>query len=348
MIKVYSIKEPEEWDKAVRQCPTYDVFCLNSYMKAFQIQGSGEPILLVYTEDKDYAISTIFKRDIAVDKCFKGRLETGRYFDISTPYGYGGFVGCVSDWNKLNVEWAQWCNRQNIICEFERFNLFSDYHNYFNGEVESRTHNVVRSLDLSTDDMWMNFKQKVRKNVKRANKYGLQIIVENQGTYLDDFLRIYYGTMKRTDARDKFYFKKEFFETLNQMKNNICYFHTVYHDKENECDKIISTELVIYGSQNVYSYLGGTDSNYFEMRPNDFLKWEIIKWAKEKGLKNFVLGGGYGADDGIFEYKKCLAPDGIVNFYIGKRVFDVNAYEELMEMRKDQIGEMDYFPTYRG
>lgn len=37
-------------------------------------------------------------------------------------------------------------------------------------------------------------------------------------------------------------------------------------------------------------------------RANDFLKFEVIKWAKEKGFKNYVLGGGYGTDDGIFQY----------------------------------------------
>ena len=82
--------------------------------------------------------------------------------------------------------------------------------------------------------------------------------------------------------------------------------------------KIISTELVIYGTENAYSYLGGTDRDYFDVRPNDYLKYEIIKWAKAKGLKNFVLGGGYGADDGIFQYKLCLAPHGEYDFYIGR------------------------------
>ena len=126
---------------------------------------------------------------------------------------------------------------------------------------------------------------------------------------MNDFLRIYYGTMERSNAEKKFYFKKQFFETL-MLSDNAVMLHVRFNDK------IISTELVIFGAENCYSYLGGTESEFFYTRANDFLKFEIIKWAKEKGLKNFVLGGGYGSDDGIFQYKMNLAPHGIRDFYI--------------------------------
>ena len=126
------------------------------------------------------------------------------------------------------------------------------------------------------------------------------------------------------------------------MKNNIVFFYVIYKNK------IISAELVIYGSENAYSYLGGTDNNYFELRPNDFLKFEAIKWLKEKGLKNFVLGGGYGVDDGIFRYKKSFAPDGILNLYIGMKIFIEATYQKLVVIRIDEIDmESPYFPLYR-
>ena len=110
---------------------------------------------------------------------------------------------------------------------------------------------------------------------------------------------------------------------------------------------MISAELVIYGSENCYSYLGGTNSEYFDLRPNDFLKYEIIKWAKNKGLKNFVLGGGYGSDDGIYQYKLSLAPHGVYNFYIGRKVFDQKSYDELVSLRDENELNEKFFPLYR-
>ena len=73
----------------------------------------------------------------------------------------------------------------------------------------------------------------------------------------------------------------------------------------------------------------------------------MIKWAKEKGLKNFVLGGGYGADDGIFQYKLCLAPHGTYDFYIGRKIFDKKSYDNLVSLRAGEELNEKYFPLYR-
>lgn len=342
-ITEYSIKDQNKWDEIVRSFFDYDVFYLSGYSYAFMKESlkNGIPILLYYENDNDRAINVVFRRDVALDEKFKGKIEEGCYFDLVTPYGYGGFWGNVSDWDELNNCYAKYCTENNYICEFVRFELFHDYYIHYNGKVETRTHNVVRNLEMSIDEIWMDFKPKVRKNVKRANSYNLEIRVENTDAHIKDFLRIYYSTMNRSGADSDFYFSKEFYEDLNRMKDNVMYFYSVYEGK------IISAELVIYGSENCYSYLGGTDREYFETRPNDFLKFEIIKWAKEKGLKKYVLGGGYGADDGIFQYKQNLAPHGIIEYYIGQKIFNEDTYNRLVKFRnKDRLNE-NYFPLYR-
>ena len=102
--------------------------------------------------------------------------------------------------------------------------------------------------------------------------------------------------------------------------------------------------------RNCYSDFDGTNREYFDLCPNDFLKYEIIKWAKEKGLKNFVLGCGYGADDGIFQCKTCLAPKEIVDFFIGHKVFDNKMYKALVDIRSENnmsIANTKFFPAYR-
>lgn len=343
MIQEYSISNQNAWDEIVRSFPNYDIFYFSGYSKAFmkETPKNGTPILLLYEDGNDRAINVVLRRDVAFDGKLSGKIETGKYFDLITPYGYGGFWGNITDWDKLNEAYTTYCMENHYVCEFVRFELFTDYYAHYDGEVENRTHNVVRSLEMPLDEMWMDFKQKVRKNVKKANSYNLSCIIENTGEHLDDFLRIYYGTMDRTEADGEYYFSKQFYEDLNEMKDNVMYFHAVYEEK------IVSTELVIYGSENAYSYLGGTDREYFDVRPNDYLKFEIIKWAKEKGLKNFVLGGGYGADDGIFQYKLSLAPHGEYDFYIGRKIFDKESYDKLVELRTGEKLNERYFPLYR-
>ena len=340
------VENSDKWNSIVCSFRNYDVFYLNEYVSAFMNEDSknGIPVLLYYENENDRAINVVFKRDLADDEKFNGKIERGKYFDLISPYGYGGFWGEISDYASLNKVYNQYCIENGYICEFVRFELFGDYTANYDGETETRTHNVVRTLDMTLEDMWMEFKPKVRKNVKKAQRNELEIILDNTGKYLDEFLEIYYSTMERSDAEKDYYFSRKFFEKLNEMTENIMYFHAVYQGK------IVSTELVICGAENAYSYLGGTNREYFDVRPNDFLKFEIIKWAKEKGLKKFVLGGGYGADDGIFQYKACIAPNGIVDFCIGRKIFDTEKYNMLTEMRaKDNPNCLNsgFFPKYR-
>lgn len=345
IVQIY-IEEGERWNNCVRSFRDYDVFYLHEYVLAFMNDSkkNGVPVLLYYENGVDRAINVVFKRDVALDEKMEGRIASGEFFDLVSPYGYGGFWGLISDYDELNRTYNSFCVSQYYICEFVRFELFNDYYAHYDGEVETKTHNVVRNLEIPLDEMWMDFKQKVRKNVKKANSNQLEIVIENTDAHLSDFLDIYYSTMERSNAESEYYFSMDFFETLNRMQENIMYFHVIHEGK------VISTELVIYGAENCYSYLGGTNREYFELRPNDFLKYEIIKWAKEKGLKNFVLGGGYGADDGIFQYKTCLAPKGIVDFYIGRKIFDPENYKKLVDIRAEENPdclESGYFPRYR-
>nr|WP_245204247.1 GNAT family N-acetyltransferase [Ammoniphilus resinae] len=191
----------------------------------------------------------------------------------------------------------------------------------------------------------MDFEHKVRKSIKKATKTGLEIEIDSKGSRLDDFLKMYYGTMDRSNAKENFYFKEDFFQIINEMTNQYVYFHVLYEGQ------VISTELVIYGTENCYSFLGGTNREFFHLNANSLLKFEIIKWAKEKGLKRFILGGGYGADDGIYKYKKSFAPNGVYDFYVGKKIFDREKYNELVKIRSKEEEfnpGTSFFPLYRG
>lgn len=345
MFSVVTIDETEKWDDIVKSFKNYDVNYLSGYVKAFQLQDEGEPLLFYYNDGRTKAMNVVMKRDISKSMPFIGKLPINTWFDVSTPYGYGGFWIEGDGYDAVNEAYDSFCRDKGFVSEFVRFHLFTGYQQYYSGSIETHTHNVVRTLELPLDEMLMDFEHKVRKNIKRSNNAGLEVEIDADGARLDDFLKIYYGTMDRTSAKKDFFFSRKFFETLNEMQDKFVYIHILHENQ------VISTELVLYGTENCYSFLGGTNREYFHLRPNDLLKYELIKWAKGKGLKRFVLGGGYGSDDGIFKYKKSFAPNGIVNFYIGKKIFNNEVYRKLTNMRMLEEGydkKTIYFPEYRG
>ena len=343
-IQIIVLDEKEKWRKIVKSFNKYDVFYLPEYVEALKIHGDGEPILFYYNDGKTKAMNVIMKRDIAKTEFFKDKIEENKYFDLSSPYGYGGFIIEGEDYKKVNESYEEYCKKNNIICEFVRFHLLENYQEKYDGEAINLKHNIIRKLDMNPEEMLMDFEHKVRKNIKKANRNNLQIQIDENCETLDEFLKIYYSTMDRNNAEQEYYFDKSFFKKLNEMKENVVYFNVLYEGK------VISTELVIYSPNNCYSYLGGTLSEYFDLRPNDFLKYEIIKWAYNKGIKNFILGGGYGGeDDGIYRYKKSFAPNGIYDFYIGKNIFNKKIYAELVKIREEgeKIENTNFFPLYR-
>ncbi|MBQ1771751.1 MAG: GNAT family N-acetyltransferase, partial [Clostridia bacterium] len=91
MLTVYSIEQSNVWDEIVRSFHEFDIYWLSEYTRAFQIHGDGEPLLLFYESGSVRGINVVMKRDVAHDRHFAARIPEGVYFDIATPYGYGGW-----------------------------------------------------------------------------------------------------------------------------------------------------------------------------------------------------------------------------------------------------------------
>ena len=99
------VLERERWDQAVKSIKGYDVFYFNEYVTAFmhEDESKGEPVLLYYENGSDRAINVVFKRDVAMDQKLAESLPNNTYFDLITPYGYGGFIGSITDYDALNA-----------------------------------------------------------------------------------------------------------------------------------------------------------------------------------------------------------------------------------------------------
>ena len=281
------------------------------------------------------------------------RIDNRTLYDISTPYGYGGpIILNSSDKDKLMQDFSKafedYCRQSGIVSEFVRFHLTdnTDVRQRYYGQARFVKNNIIVPTDRSYDTVWMDYEHKVRKNVKKAQTYGLDVVIEQNLNHIDDFLRIYYDTMDRNQARKYYYFPRSFFEKIaSYIPHNYLFFHIL------KDDAVISTELVLVSEQYVYSFLGGTDVEFYAMRPNDFLKDAVIRMCIQTGKRGFVLGGGYNDNDGIYRYKRSFTKADDVPFYVGTKIFDQDTYDRLVSERMKQSGQMpddkDFFPLYR-
>ncbi len=340
------------WTDAWNRWPEREVFAHPNYLRLFG-SGGDHAVCALLQSKHGTVLYPFFLRDVPTEDLVD--LDHRGARDLISPYGYGGAV-CfeINDKATLTKEfWSlfdAWCLNTNVVSEFVRFSLFSDSLLDFPGVVETKQDNIVRSLDLDPGDLWMDFDHKVRKNVKKAQRLGVVTEIDPEGKFFDDFYRIYTKTMDRRAASSSYYFSEDFFRAIHStLPGQFAYFHARHEGR------IVSTELVLLSEENVYSFLGGTESAAFDMRPNDLLKYEIMTWAAASGKRRFVLGGGYVPDDGIYKYKKAFAPSGVVPFRVGRRISNPAAYDSLVEARLarsvasvDSGLEEGFFPAYRG
>jgi hypothetical protein len=282
--------------------------------------------------------------------------EKTNYYHFITPYGYTGpsYSMNISD-SDIKEFWTlvdSWYIDNYVVTEFVRFNLFGN-HIHYSGEIVTTLLNVKGKI-IDEELQWTSFNRKVRKNVNKAKRehlvskvYFMNISVAQ----ISEFYDIYIQTMKRTEANERFLYTFDELENFihkNERYTSIC---TIYFE-----NTPVASELILISDDTIFSFLGGTNNKYFDKRPNDFLKVEALNWARMQGKKYYVLGGGYGFEDGIFKYKKNFFPNDVVSYYTGRKVLDIKIYEELVVKASNlrlangldtiELDDNSFFPLY--
>ncbi len=337
-IRVLDVNRKEDyklWNQIIEQYFNDEIMLKASYYKLFS-DSENQGMAVLYACNSGIIFYPFIKRQIP---------DYISHFDIISAYGYGGPYGSTGitscHWINFWLYFDEWCHNNKIVSEVIKFGLFGNENCYYPGQIETVMNNIVRNLEINLDDLNREYEHKVRKNVKRAEQYKLSFELDIGEKRIDKFLNIYYDTMDRRNAEQKYYFDKNFFEWIRlEMYQNSCIFFVSYEGIP------VSTELVLTSKENIYSYLGGTNPDYFQMRPNDFLKTKVIQWGHNNGYKNYILGGGYKKEDGIYRYKKAFAPGGIKEFKIGSRILDEVTYKNIC-LQKDIDYSIHYIPAYR-
>ena len=342
MIRIFDTNNSKQWDEVVKSFSNYDVYYLSGYVKAFQIHGDGNPQLLFYENNGLRAIYVYMKRETFI---------SGIY-DSITPYGYGGvlFEGDIST-EKLNAFWndyVQKMNEENIIDNFVRYHPM-----ILNAIPMKEISNVIDlgktiAMDLSSPEIiWENIHSKNRNMIRKAEKNGIEIHHGKGLDLLDKFIVIYNATMDKDNADKYYYFSQSFYESIhNDLYDNYEIFYAVYENK------IIAMSIMIFANNRMNYHLSGSDIEYRNLAPSNLLLYKAALWGYEQGFKTLHLGGGVGSgEDNLYKFKAAFNKNANYQFSIGKQIFNLKEYNNLVERRILSDDNFDknsnYFPLYR-
>ena len=85
MIETLGLDSRERWNEVAKSFKDYDIYYSPEYLISFQMIGDGDPILIYYKENGLKAMCALMKRSLKT-------YGVDDWFDLITPYGYGGFV----------------------------------------------------------------------------------------------------------------------------------------------------------------------------------------------------------------------------------------------------------------
>ncbi len=352
MLKVYTLEQADKWDEIVHSFPQYEVFYLSGYVKAFELHGDGKPLLFFYTEsiqkDSLCGINVVMLRDIGKSDSLSGLIHQDTLYDFSTPYGYGGWLIKHEEngtKEKLFEEYEEWCKEHNIISEFVRFIPNVKNHlaceDYYNIAELGET----VTMDLSSPELiWKNISSKNRNVIRKAKKNGVKIYNGRFPEIFDTFLGIYNKTMERDQADEYYFFDSDFYDSiLNDLDHNAQVFYAELDDH-----KIIAAAIMINANKKMYYHLSGSLNEYSSLAATNLLLYSAALWGYENGYHSLYLGGGVGSkDDGLFKFKKSFYRGELHSFFIGKKIFLKNEYNNLLELRKLKNCNSSFFPLYR-
>ena len=343
-LTVYSLEQAEQWDTIVRSFKKYDVYWLSGYVKAFQIHGDGEPLLFHYDDTMTRGIIVVMKRDIAKDKRFEGKIPEGLYFDFSTPYGYGGWIIEGEKTEGLFEAYQEWIHKNGIISEFVRFHPLVKNHEQCTEFYDIIQLGEVVHMDLSSrEDIWTNITSKNRNMIRKAVKNNIKIYNGRFPVIFERFREIYNGTMDKDDAEPYYYFSEEFFDSiLEDLPDNAQVF---WAQKEEE---IIAASIMLTANGRINYHLSGSLQEYSSLAPTNLLLYKAALWGAFNGYKTLYLGGGVGSgEDSLYKFKRAFYKGELNHFFIGKRIYDREKYDALVNMRTE-ISNQGFFPKYRG
>jgi len=273
-----------------------------------------------------------------------------QYYDIITPYGYGGpVIHHATDQEKLISafldDFQHYTAREHIVAEFVRFHPIIGNGAVFRDAYHAVFDRKTVGTNLRYDDViGTEFSKHKRKEIRRILRNpDLRYEIEENPRSLDDFVEIYYSTMDRDGAGEYYYFPPAYFQQMLERFPGHITTGKVFLG-----DRLIAMGVYFRYGKYLHAHLSGTLSEYLEYSPAYILKYALALYGHEKGYAYIHYGGGSSPDpdNGLYRFKREFGKNTEFDFYLAKKVWNEQIYQQLCDA-KGVTGKSGFFPAYR-
>ncbi len=149
-----------------------------------------------------------------------------------------------------------------------------------------------KELDADVEKNFLAIPRKQRAIVRKGIEAGLISVIDAN---VDRIYRVYSESVRNLGTP---VFSKKYFQTLKDIFADQCEVLTVEKDGQ-----LIASVMSFYFKDEVLPYYGGGTHLARELKGNDFMYWEVMRRAVEKGIKVFDYGRSK-IGTGSYSFKK--------------------------------------------
>lgn len=168
----------------------------------------------------------------------------------------------------------------------------------------------VLELDQTIDTLYEGLSSSNKRALRKARREGGTFFADNTYQGLKNYYRLHVSTRKRQGVPPQsFSFFSCIFERII-LKNRGNIFFVSYQGRP-----VAGMVLFEFNNHVIYKF-GASDMAYQQVRPNNLLFWEAIKWYAEKGYKTLHFGRTDRSHEGLRQFKSgWSARESVLQYY---------------------------------
>jgi lipid II:glycine glycyltransferase (peptidoglycan interpeptide bridge formation enzyme) len=273
--------DKQEWSDFVLKHPNGTIFQTPEMYEVYQRTPNFTPVIVIVKNEQG-----------RINGCLMSvvqRIYNGIIGDLTTRSIVMG--GPLAKNNNAEILDALLRNYNKIVSSkaiYSQFRNLFDMNNYYlpfdkNGYKLEEHLDILINLKKTKEELEEQLHKERKRNIAKAIKEGLTFKVLDK----EEDIKTVILLLKKTYSRVRVPFSCEelFLNSQLILDRNVVFFGAFLKDK------MIAGQVRLCYKDTVYAWYAGSDSDYFNKRPNDFLLWNVILWSKEHNYDLFDFGG---------------------------------------------------------
>jgi len=279
VVRELSASEENRWDHFVHSHPLGSPFHLTAWKNTIAEVFGYQPLYrMVLSGDEIRGVLPLF----LVKNLLMGKVL------LSSPFAvYGGILAADPPAHQALAEHARQLGEQLGVQHVELRNAYPEQCSGFSRV--SRYVTFVQRIDRTDEQLLEAIPRKTRRMVRKALEHPYQFRSTNS---LGAFVELYSRNLHRLGTPC---FPTRYFQVLQENFREQLEIHEVVLSGQ-----VVAVVLSFYFRDRILPYYGASDPRYWDYAPNNYMYFQLMRWARDRGCTIFDFGRskvGTGAHD---------------------------------------------------